>query len=187
MSDAGCGATMCRHSITRMTVLHGHSCGHTSEVALDFADQDWEGTTLRVVSCRDPSRVAPKPSSQSRIAFFCVPVSARRTSARIYRASLRVEKRAEVSGPRLALDSACIHHDASPLLRCNTYIPLRVTIITVQHVISRFLCLRGGMNYKLAIIANFLEPAVNISRLVLDDGGRNSSFGAQKRCTHLRD
>ena len=43
------------------------------------------------------------------------------------------------------------------------------------------LCLGGGMNQKLPIIAQLLEPAGHIGRLVLNDRRRDSGFGTQKR------
>ena len=96
-------------------------------------------------------RWPPAATAQSRVAFFCVPTSARRTSSRIYRAFLRVEKkqpRSQDLGP--------------PVGQCNTYTLLHVTVITGQHVIGRLLRLGGGLYDKLAMIAKLLEPALNV-------------------------
>ena len=42
---------------------------------------------------------------------------------------------------------------------------------TVENKVSDALCLGGGVNQKLAIIAKFLEPAGNVGGLILKDGG----------------
>ena len=41
----------------------------------------------------------------------------------------------------------------------------------VENEISRALCLGGGVNQELSIVAKLLEPAGHVGGLILDDGG----------------
>lgn len=83
-----------------------------------------------------------------------------------YRAPLRAEKAAEVPGPR----PAETHR--------NTYTLLHVTVITVQHIIGRFLRLSGGDYNEALITPQFREPALKVRRLVFDHRRRNAGFSA---------
>jgi len=55
----------------------------------------------------------------------------------------------------------------------------------IEYVIDRALCLCGGVNQKLAIIAKLVQPAGKIGGLIGDDRVRDSGFGAKESRSHL--
>ncbi len=94
------------------------------------------------------------------------------------------------AGPKPHIVSAGVRRETPPRLVTNlggVVLCFFLLARNVEDVIGRFLRLGGRINHELTIIAKLLQPTLNVGRLILDDGGGDSGFGAEKGCSHLRD